>query len=84
MRPFYFFVMSNNLKLIISGCQAMSGLPLDSAHIDGLSALYIHENLGIEMVMDAFVRYVAIYIYMVFVKDKIYPNKAYLDLCPPL
>jgi hypothetical protein len=49
------------------------GLPLDSAHIDGLSALYIHENLGIAMVMEAFVRYMA------FVKDKIHPNKAYVD-----
>ena len=44
-----------------------------SAHVDGLSALYIHENLGIEMVMEAFVRYMA------FVKDKIHPNKAYVD-----
>ena len=51
----------------------LSGLPLDSAHIDGLSALYIHENLRIDMVMDAFVRYMA------FVKDKIHPNKPYVD-----
>ena len=47
--------------------------PLDSAHIDGLSALYIHENLRIDMVMDAFVRFMA------FVKDKIHPNKPYVD-----
>ena len=51
----------------------LSGLPLDSAHIDGLSALYIHENLRIDMVMDAFVRYMA------FVKDKIHPNNPYVD-----
>ena len=51
----------------------LSGLPLDSAHIDGLSALFVHENLGIEMVMPAFVRYMA------FVKDKIHPSKAYVD-----
>ena len=57
-----FLVMSSNLKLIISG-----------PHIDGLSALYTHEKLGLEMVMDAFVRYMA------FVKDKIHPSKAYVD-----
>ena len=51
----------------------LSGLPLDSAHIDGLSALFIHENLGLEMVMDAFVPYMA------FAKDKIHPSKAYVD-----
>ena len=28
-------------------------------HIDGLSALYIHENLGIEVVMEAFACYKA-------------------------
>jgi len=49
-----------------------SGLPLDSEHIDGLSALFIHEQLGVEMVMEAFVRYVA------FVKDKIHPSKVYV------
>lgn len=35
-----------------------SGLPIDSAHIDGLSALFIHQHPGIEMVM-AFMRYMA-------------------------
>jgi len=47
-------------------------LPLDSEHIDGLSALFIHEQLGVEMVMEAFARYVA------FVKDKIHPSKVYV------
>jgi hypothetical protein len=35
-----------------------SGLPIDSAPIDGLSALFIHHHPGIEMVM-AFMRYMA-------------------------
>ena len=42
-----------------------------SAHIGGLSALYIHENLWIGTLM-AFVRYMA------FAKDKLHPNKAYV------
>ena len=50
-----------------------SGLPLDFARIDGLSALFIHEQLRIEMVMEAFVHYMA------FVKDKFHPSKAYVD-----
>ena len=62
-----------NLKKQLRRNNNLSGLPLDSAHIDGLSALFIHENLGLEMVMDAFVRYMA------FVKDKINPSKAYVD-----
>ena len=37
----------------------LSGLSLDSAHVNGLSALYIHENLWIELVTDAFVCYMA-------------------------
>ena len=49
-----------------------SGLPLDSKYIDRLSALFIHEQLGVEMVMKAFARYVA------FVKDKIHPSKVYV------
>jgi hypothetical protein len=44
-------------------------IDLFSAHVSGLSAFYIHGNLGIEMVMDAFVRCIA------GVKDKINPNK---------
>ena len=36
-----------------------SGMTLDSAHIDGLSALLIHDHLRIDMVMEAFVRYIA-------------------------
>ena len=36
-------------------------------------ALFIHETLGIDMVMTAFVRYMA------FVKGKIHPNQAYVD-----
>ena len=62
-----------NLKKQLRRNNKLSGLPLDSAHIDGLSALFIHENLGLEMVMDAFVRYMA------FVKDKNHPSKAYVD-----
>ena len=77
MRPFSFFlVMSNNLKLIISGCQAYLSIPHTSMAYPLCTFMIIHENLGIEMVMDAFVRYVA----MAFVKDKIYPNKAYVDI----
>jgi len=48
-------------------------LPIDSAHIDGLSALFIHEHPGIE-IMEAFMRYMA------FVKDKNHPSKTYVDI----
>ena len=52
-----------------------SGLPLDSAHIDGLSALFIHEHLRIEMVMEAFVHDMA------FVKDKFHPSQQGVCRC---
>ena len=53
----------------------LPGVTLDLANIDGSSALLIRDNLGIEMVMAAFV------CYMAFVKDKIHPRKAYDGIC---
>ena len=46
---------------------------LDSAHIDGLAVLFIHQNLGLECVILAFAKYIAC------VKDNMNPCKAYVD-----
>ena len=62
-----------NLKKQFRRSNKLSGLPVDSAHIDGLSALFFQENLGLEGVMSAFARYIAC------AKDKRNPCKADVD-----
>ena len=37
----------------------LAGLSLKTAHVDGLSALYIHKNLGLEATMTAFAQFIA-------------------------
>ena len=37
----------------------LGGLSLKTAHVDGLSALYIHKNLGLEATMMAFAQFIA-------------------------
>ena len=35
----------------------LSGLSLETAHVDGLSSLYVHSNLGLDCVLDAYTSY---------------------------
>ena len=52
----------------------LSGLGLETAHVDGLSALYVHSNLGLECVLDAYASY------MSKMLDQMNPKKMFENL----
>ena len=52
----------------------LSGLSLETAHVDGLSSLYVHSNLGLDCVLDAYAAY------MHKMLDQLNPNKMFQNL----
>ena len=46
-----------NLKKKMRRNNTLSGLTLETAHVDGLSSLYVHSNLGLDCVLDAYASY---------------------------
>ena len=63
-----------NLKKQLRRNNKLSGLSLETAHVDGLSSLYVHSNLGLDCVLDAYAAY------MHKMLDQLNPNKMFQNL----
>ena len=63
-----------NLKKQLRRNNKLSGLSLKTAHVDGLSSLYVHSNLGLECVLDAYASY------MQKMLDQLNPNKMFQNV----
>ena len=63
-----------NLKKQLRRNNKLSGLSLETAHVDGLSSLYVHSNLGLECVLDAYASY------MQKMLDQLNPNKMFQNV----
>ena len=48
-----------NLKKQLRRNNKLSGLTLETAHVDGLSSFFVHSNLGLDCVLDAYASYMS-------------------------
>ena len=48
-----------NLKKQLRRNNKLSGLTLETAHVDGLSSLFVHSNLGLDCALDAYASYMS-------------------------
>ena len=66
-----------NLKKQLRRNNKLAGLTLETAHVDGLSSLFVHSNLCLDCVLDAYASYMSKMV------DHMNPKRMFDWLKPP-